>query len=50
MAVTNMAPGGPQHDETQAPPKVALLNNPQVRGWLFQGVLGVVVAYLLYTG
>ncbi|WP_349364788.1 MAG: amino acid ABC transporter permease [Roseitalea porphyridii] len=51
MAVTDIAPGGPSpRGQEEAPPKVALLNNPKVRSWLFQIVLGVVVAYLVYAG
>lgn len=49
MAVTDMVPGGPvgQNDEA---PKVAFLNNPKVRGSIFQILLGIAVAYLLYAG
>ncbi len=50
MAVTDMAPGGPQSGGGEAPPKVALLNNPQVRGWLFQILLAIALVYLAYTG
>lgn len=50
MAVTDMVPGGPQSDGGEAAQKVALLNNPQVRGALFQAILGIAVVYLVYTG
>lgn len=52
MAVTDAASGGAPHGHPQSaePPKVALLNNPQVRSWLFQITLGIVVAYLAYAG
>jgi general L-amino acid transport system permease protein len=49
MAVTDVTPGGPGASEESAP-KAALLNNPEVRGWLFQIVLAVLVVYLAYTG
>lgn len=50
MAVTDMVPGGPQSGGGEAAPKVALLNNPQVRGMLFQILLAVGLVYLGYTG
>ena len=46
MAVTDVTPNG-SGDTT---PKVALLNNPEVRGWIFQVILAVLVAYLAYAG
>jgi general L-amino acid transport system permease protein len=49
MAVTDVTPNGPGGVDDGAP-KVALLNNPEIRGWLFQIVLAVVVAYLAYSG
>ncbi|GAB4357008.1 MAG: amino acid ABC transporter permease [Oricola sp.] len=49
MAVTDATPGGPGASEESAP-KVALLNNPEVRGWLFQIVLAVLIAYLAVEG
>lgn len=48
MAVTDASSGGAGRGD--APPKVALLNNPEVRGWLFQIILAIAVAYLAYTG
>jgi general L-amino acid transport system permease protein len=49
MAVTDVTPNGAGgHDESE--PKVALLNNPEVRGWIFQIVLTVLIVYLAYTG
>ncbi|WP_306118376.1 MULTISPECIES: amino acid ABC transporter permease [unclassified Roseitalea] len=50
MAVTDTASGRSASGGGDAPPKVALLNNPRVRSWLFQGVLAVIVAYLAYSG
>lgn len=50
MAVTDMVPGGPQSGGSEAAPKVALLNNPQVRGMLFQILLAAALVYLGYTG
>lgn len=49
MAVTDVTPGGPGGAGESAP-KVALLNNPEVRGWLFQIVLAVLVVYLAIEG
>ena len=49
MAVTDVSPGGPGGSEEGAP-KVALLNNPEIRGWLFQVVLAVLVVYLAVMG
>lgn len=34
----------------ESAPKVALLNNPKVRGGIFQFVLVIVIAYLVYAG
>ncbi|WP_193178326.1 amino acid ABC transporter permease [Oricola nitratireducens] len=50
MAVTDVTPNGPGSAHDDSAPKVALLNNPEIRGWLFQVVLAVVVAYLAYSG
>lgn len=51
MAVTDLASGGPPPRGGEgAAPKVALLNNPKVRSWLFQIILGVVIAYLAVAG
>lgn len=49
MAATDVTPNGPENAE-QSAPKVALLNNPEVRGWLFQIVLAVLIVYLVYQG
>lgn len=45
MAVTDMGRG-----VADAPPKVALLNNPRVRGAIYQVLLAVVLVYLVYAG
>lgn len=37
------------HQEAERP-KVAFFNNPRVRGWVYQAVLLVVVAYLAWSG
>ncbi|MCI5077035.1 amino acid ABC transporter permease [Oricola sp.] len=49
MAVSEAPPSGPQSADTGAP-KVALLNNPEIRGWLFQIILAVLIAYLALQG
>ncbi|MAS07327.1 MAG: amino acid ABC transporter permease [Ahrensia sp.] len=46
MAVTDVTPNG----SGDTAPKVALLNNPEVRGWVFQIVLAVLIAYLAFAG
>lgn len=46
MAVTDVTPNG----SGSTAPKVALLNNPEIRGWLFQIILTILVAYLAYQG
>lgn len=46
MAVSDVSSSGAD----DGAPKVALLNNPEVRGLLFQIVLAVVVAFLAYSG
>jgi general L-amino acid transport system permease protein len=45
MAVTEVPGAGPE-----SAPKVALLNNPEVRGWVFQIVLTILVIYLVVAG
>ncbi|WP_425418532.1 amino acid ABC transporter permease [Oricola indica] len=46
MAVTDATGNG----SGESAPKVALLNNPEIRGWVFQIILAILVAYLAYTG
>ena len=46
MAVTDVTPNG----SGDSAPKVALLNNPEVRGWVFQIVLAVLIVYLAFEG
>jgi general L-amino acid transport system permease protein len=46
MAVTDVTPNG----SGDTAPKVALLNNPEVRGWVFQIILAVLVVYLAFEG
>ena len=50
MAVSDVTPSDPRHSSGEEAPRVALLNNPEVRGWLFQIVLAVMIVYLAYTG
>lgn len=53
MAVTDFNSGGggqPTGASSEEPPKVALLNNPEVRGWIFQILLAVCVVYLIWVG
>jgi general L-amino acid transport system permease protein len=50
MAVSDVTPSDPRRDSSEEAPKAALLNNPEVRGWLFQIILGVLIVYLVYTG
>ena len=45
-----MTPGGGARGQDEAAPKVALLNNPAVRAWLFQGILAVIVVWLIWVG
>ncbi|MFZ2101778.1 MAG: amino acid ABC transporter permease [Oricola sp.] len=49
MAVSDVTPNGRGSADDSAP-KVALLNNPEVRGWLFQIVLAILIGYLAVTG
>ncbi|TCD14569.1 amino acid ABC transporter permease [Oricola cellulosilytica] len=49
MAVTDVTPNGAGGDDDQAP-RVALLNNPEIRGWIFQIVLAILIVYLVYAG
>ena len=46
MAVTDVTPNG----SGDTAPKVALLNNPEVRGWVFQIILAILVVYLAFEG
>ncbi|MAZ15479.1 amino acid ABC transporter permease [Oricola sp.] len=46
MAVTDVTPNG----SGDGAPKVALLNNPEVRGWVFQIILAVLIVYLAFEG
>ena len=46
MAVTDATGNG----SGESAPKVALLNNPEIRGWVFQIILAMLVVYLAYTG
>lgn len=46
MAVTDATRNG----SGESAPKVALLNNPEIRGWVFQVILAILVVYLAYTG
>ena len=46
MAVSDVTSSG--HND--GAPKVALLNNPEFRGWLFQILLAVIIVYLAVTG
>lgn len=46
MAVTDVTPNG----SGDTAPKVALLNNPEVRGWVFQIILAVLIVYLAFEG
>jgi len=46
MAVTDVTPNG----SGDTAPKVALLNNPEIRGWVFQIILAVLIAYLAIEG
>ena len=37
------------HEAAGAPPRTSLLNDPRVRGWLYQAVLLALVAWLVYA-
>lgn len=52
MAVTDINPGGGSGGNVgrDDPPKVAILNNPEIRGWIFQVLLAIGVIYLIWAG
>ncbi|MEL6436627.1 MAG: amino acid ABC transporter permease [Pseudomonadota bacterium] len=45
-----MTPGNSPDAASDAPPKVALLNNPTVRSYIFQILLAAIVVFVVYQG
>ncbi len=50
MAVIGTTTGGGPQGQEDAAPKIALLNNPAVRSWIFQGLLALFVVWMIFVG